>query len=88
MSAAMALIRKNVALAPLAVVVVAGCGLAAGYIARVNVAGHYLTWTEDNTYPWQNIKPTQNTKFLGLQGNYKHEEVFKPLPSDDLRGRL
>ncbi|EDQ88769.1 uncharacterized protein MONBRDRAFT_8836 [Monosiga brevicollis MX1] len=41
--------------------------MAGGYIARVNMKGHYLSWSSDNTYPWQNIQPTQNTKLLGLQ---------------------
>ena len=66
--------------------------MAGGYIARVNMKGHYLSWSSDNTYPWQNIQPTQNTKLLGLQGEemfgYKEKDVFKPRDSNDLRGRF
>ena len=45
------------------------------------------SWTSKNPEPWNNVDQTRNTKFLGLQ-TAKHEEVFKPQSSDDLRGRL
>ena len=76
-------------LAPLAACVALGAAMASGHILRNSLSGHKLSWTRDSTYPWNNVKSTQNTKLLGLQADrYKEEDVFKPQSVDDLRGRL
>ncbi|EGD79183.1 hypothetical protein PTSG_09913 [Salpingoeca rosetta] len=88
MSSAVQFLRANKALLPLAACVALGTAMASGHILRRALSDHTLAWTREKTYPWNNIKSTQNTKLLGLQGDYKHEEVFKPQSADDLRGKL